>query len=88
MIVVHMRHPVQLAFCNHRLTVHRICTGPVQRHRIKGGKHPHIRNDRNIIFRMTVTIRRHVNDKTHMKMRPVLQYRQAVFCNFLIQDII
>lgn len=58
------RHPIR------KLTVRKrshfqtgIHTGLIQRERIKRCKHSDIREDRRIIFRMTVAVRRHVHHK-------------------------
>ena len=71
MVMMYMGHSVQLAVCNDRLTVYCIRAGAVQSHRIKGSKHSHIRNDRDIVFCMAVAVGRHVNDQADMEMRPV-----------------
>jgi len=57
MIVMMAAMLFQNAPCHDRLAVYGISTGHIQGYRVKGGKHTHIRNDRDIVLRMTVAVR-------------------------------
>lgn len=67
------------------LGVARIHAGLIECHRIKTCKHPDIREDRNVIFSVTVTVRRDVDDKIDVEVRAAVQNCFGVFGNFHIQ---
>ena len=44
-----------------RLRIHRVRTCHVERYRVEGGEHAHVRHDREIVFRVTVAVRGNID---------------------------
>ena len=74
-VIVSLPLPAQHAPRNYRLFVRRIRTGLVQSNRIKRSKHADVGDYRQIVLRVAIAIRRHVNDKTDMEVS--LSFRTA-----------
>src|SRR5699024_2580794 len=68
--------------------VYCVSTGYIQSYRIEGGKHSHIWNYGGIVFSVTVTVRRNINDQANMEIRAALDNGFCIFCDFAVQDII
>ena len=88
MIMMHMRHTIQLASVDNRLLIYSIRACHIQGNGIEGSKHSHIGYNGNIIFRMAVTVRGNIHHQADMEMRTAGNHRLAVFGNFAVQDII
>ena len=56
--------------------IHRIRTGVIKRHRVERGEHADIRNDRRIIFRMTVAVGRNIHHDVDVEVRPSMHHRE------------
>ena len=78
----------QFTVFDHRLGVYCVSTGYIQSYRIEGGKHSHIWNFGGIVFSVTVTVRRNINDQANMEIRAALDNGFCIFCDFAVQDII
>lgn len=88
MIMMHMRHTIQLASVDNRLLIYSIRACHIQSNGIEGSKHSHIGYNGNIIFRMAVTVRGNIHHQADMEMRTAGNHSLAVFGNFAVQDII
>lgn len=63
---------------NGRHTIAHICTGCIQSHRIKAGKHTYIGNNRQVIFPVAITVWRDLSGYADMKTGSALYYRQGI----------
>ena len=73
---------------HNRLRVAQIRACAVQSNRVKGGQHSYIRDNRNIILRMTVAERRHVANQADVEARLIAQDRGGILYHFLVQNLI
>jgi len=76
----------ELAARHDRLAVACVRAGLVERDRVERGEHPDVRNNRHIVFRVTVAVRGNLHDDADVKMRAVLQDRQRVFRDLFAEN--
>ena len=65
--------------------VAQIRTRLIQSDRIKRCQHSDIRDDRDIVFRVAVTVRRDITDQRNMEARAILTYRIRILCHLVIE---
>ena len=68
MVVVAVVLFCQDASSHNRLAVNSVHTGHIQGYWVKRCKHTNVWNDRYVIFRMAVAVRRNVNDQADMEV--------------------
>lgn len=66
--------------------IHRIRTGVIKRHRVERGEHADIRNDRRIIFRMTVAVGRNIHHDVDVEVRPSMHHREGILGHLLVDQ--
>ena len=76
---------VQKASAHRLLRIAGIRARLIQSHRIKACKHSHIRKDRDVIFGMAVTVRRHIDHQIDVERRTSVDNRLRVFCDLNVQ---
>ena len=64
----------------------RVGAGLIQRHRINGGKHPHIRHDRGVVFAVAVAVGGDVPHQRHMEAGPALHHGLGVLRDLFVQQ--
>ena len=93
--MIMMMMPVRFGQVVPQLTVpHRCCllaqvhAGLIQCHRVKGGQHADIGQDRGIIFIMAVTVGRYIHNQADMEAGPVMTDRLGIFGNLAAKTLI
>ena len=74
------------AVCKRFLAVHRIRTRLIQSNRVERSEHSDIRDNRSIIFRVAVAVRRDIHHKTDVELRTSMNNRERVFRHLLVKQ--
>ena len=77
----------ELAVRQGLLAVAGIGAGLIQRHGVKAGKHPDVRQDRGIVGAAAVTAGADIDDHTDVERRPPRQHRLGIFRHLAVQQV-
>ena len=79
---------VQQASGHHGHAVARVRARYVQRHRVKAGEHPHVRNDSRVILTVAVAVRRNLVDDIDMESRAAVHHSLGVLGHLAVQLVV
>ena len=74
----------QNASGNDRLAVDSVHTGHIESHRVEGSEHADVRDNRDIVLRVAVTVWRYVCDKADMEAGTVFDDCIRIFCDLAV----
>ena len=72
---------------NDRGLVHEVGTGTVECYRVKGGGDADVRDERDVVFKMAVAVRRNVGDDGDMEARAAIDDRQGILSHLLVEVV-
>ena len=84
MIVVAMQYVVRL---ESRRSYNKVGTSLVKSYGVKRSKYTDIGHYRRIVVVPTVTLRRYIDNKAHMEVWLILEHRNGIFGNLIIETL-